>query len=250
MRGLIIAVIILAVLILIALFLWLSNKAYFKFLRHDKPTSYFKDLRYRNVEGIIVGNGAVFKYLYPRRNQQKIYICTTHRRSLDMDFAALKTYFSHVKDGGTAYIYADYGDFKKYKDLRTPADFEIIHPHIFLERQEKPRKLRNKYPVIFFPGYTFSYLFMRTFKMMGMYKKDRALLSNVAYNEADIKEMGEILSNMASFCLERTLKPVILLMDNGDMRVNNELKERCVRSGEVEVKIIKRSSDFKEILFK
>ena len=70
-----VCVIIALIIILVGIIFYLANKAYFKFLRHDKPTSYFKDLKWRNTDSILIGQGKVFKYLYPKKYQQKVYMC-------------------------------------------------------------------------------------------------------------------------------------------------------------------------------
>ena len=246
MEGIIkIIVIIALIIVLIGILLYLANKAYFKFLRHDKPTSYFKDLRWRNTDSILVGQGKVFKYLYPRKYQQKVYMCMTYKRALDMDFAALKTYYSHVKPGGTVKLFADYGDYSKNKGLRTPADYEIIHPHIFMALNEKKPKRKLKYPIAFYTRYTFGYLFMRVFKMVGIYKKMEIKPSKVSYNEADVKAMGDTLREMAEFVLEREMHPVILLMDNKDKSINQELAEAARAAGDVEIRVIYNNNDLK-----
>ncbi|MCR5345507.1 MAG: hypothetical protein K6E46_05620 [Lachnospiraceae bacterium] len=240
-----ICVIIALIIIIVGIIFYLANKAYFKFLRHDKPTSYFKDLKWRNTDSILVGQGKVFKYLYPKKYQQKVYMCMTYKRSLEMDFAALKTYFSHVKPNGTVKIFADYGDYRKNMKLRTPADYEIVHPHIFLALNEKKPKRRVKYPIVFYFTYTWGYLFMRAFKMAGIYKKTEVKPSKVAYNSDDVKKMGELLRQMSEFCLERELRPFILLMDNKDKSINQELAEIARAAGDVEIKVIYNNNDFK-----
>ena len=240
-----VCVIIAIVIIVAAVLCYLANKAYFKFLRHDKPTSYFKDLKWRNTDSILIGQGKVFKYLYPKKFQQKVYMCMTYRRSLDMDYAALKTYFSHVKPNGTVKIFADYGDYKKNLKLRTPADYEIIHPHIFMALKERKPKRKTKYPIVLYAAYTWGYLFMRAFKMAGIYKKTEVKPSRVPYNKEDINAMGATLREMAAFVLERELHPVILLMDNKDKTINQELAELARAAGDVEIKVIYNNNDFK-----
>ena len=81
--------------------------------------------------------------------------------------------------------------------------------------------------------------------MAGIYKKTEVKPSKVAYNSDDVKKMGELLRQMSEFCLERELRPFILLMDNKDKSINQELAEIARAAGDVEIKVIYNNNDFK-----
>lgn len=94
------------------------------------PTSYFSDLRFRNMKAIAVGSTAAWQYL--DADADKCYNALGFSRSNSMCFNMLKTYFSHVGDGGEVFYIVDPQESDRIGDYISPCDFLHIHRLLFM----------------------------------------------------------------------------------------------------------------------
>lgn len=225
-----------------------------KWIGKERPTSYFQDLRFRNMEGIVVGSTKAWKYMNLKGKENDIYNCLTYERTLDMDFATLKTYFSHVKKGGKVYFVVDYSENEKLGFRIMPRDFNYVHPHIFLEMGKRGDKIKGLMPLVYHPRFTLGYFFSKIKKNMGLYKNSTWKLSkkkNLDIDTDKVKKFVDRLDAIVNFCWKRELEPEIILL-NAD--ANNNCANDIVRAyfapkyPEFDLHIISNAKEMNEIV--
>lgn len=187
-----------------------------KWIAKERPTSYFQDLRFRNMDGIVVGSTKAWKYMNLKGKENEIYNCLTYQRTMAMDFATLKTYFSHVKKGGSVYFVIDYSENAKLGFTIMPRDFNYVHPHIFLEMGKTADKIKGFMPLVYYPRFTVGYFFSKIKKNMGMYKNSTWKLSkskNLDIDTDKVKKFVDKVDAIVNFCWKRELNPEIILLN-------------------------------------
>lgn len=223
-------------------------------LSKERPTSYFQDLRFRNMEGILVGSTKAWKYYDPTDLEDRIYNCTTYKRAFAMDFATLKTYYSHVKKGGRVILVVDYEEAEEIGYKILPRDFNYIHPHIFLQLGKKADKEKAALPLVYYPGFTVRYFFYKLKKNMGGYKKRSWKLceeKNLDINTVKVKNMVDRIDAVVHFCWDRELEPEVLLLNSGaDNNCANEIIRAyfAPRFPEVDIKLVDDAATMNELI--
>ena len=142
--GIIPAIVADALLILICGAVLLTDKLSVRWWTREKPAGFFQDLRWRNVPGLVVGSTKAWKYIDFSRFNGGIYNCVTYKRSFYMDFAMLKTYFSHVKKNGKVFIVFDYSEAEELGWAISPRTGAIFILICFLRLGK--RQIRKKQP--------------------------------------------------------------------------------------------------------
>lgn len=220
----------------------------------ERPTSYFQDLRFRNMEAIVVGSTKAWKYLNLKGKENEIYNCLTYQRTMAMDFATLKTYFSHVKKGGKVYFVVDYSENEKLGYTIMPRDFNYVHPHVFLELGKSGDKIKGLMPLVYHPRFTVGYFFCKIKKNMGLYKKSTWKLSkakNLDIDTVKVKRFVDRLDTIINFCWDRELNPEIILLNADE---NNNCANDIIRAyfapkyPEFDLHIISNSKEINEIV--
>lgn len=223
-------------------------------LGKEKPTSYFQDLRFRNMDGIVVGSTKAWKYLNLKGMEDKIYNCLTYERTMTMDFATLKTYFGHVKKEGHVYFVVDYSENEKLGNIIMPRDFSYVHPHIFLESGRKGDKIQAVMPLVYYPRFTVGYFFSKLKKNMGMYNNSTWKLSkgkNLDIDTVKVKKVADRVNTIVNFCWKRDLQPEIILLNADD---DNNCANDIIRAyfapryPELDLHIISNAKELNEIV--
>lgn len=223
-------------------------------LSKERPTSYFQDLRFRNMEGIVVGSTKAWKYLDMNDLEDRIYNCTTYKRAFAMDFATLKTYYSHVRKGGRVILVVDYEEAEEIGYKILPRDFNYIHPHIFLQLGKKADKEKAALPLIYYPGFTLRYFFYKLKKNMGGYRKGSWKLSkdkNLDINTEKVKKMVDKIDAVVHFCWDRELEPEVLLLNAGaDNNCANDIIRAyfAPRFPEVNIRLVDDAAKMNELI--
>ena len=220
----------------------------------EKPTSYFQDLRFRNMEGIVVGSTKAWKYLDLKGKEDKIYNCLTYQRAMTMDFATLKTYFGHVKKDGHVYFVVDYSENESLNNIIMPRDFSYVHPHIFLESGKKGDKVQAAMPLVYYPKFTMGYFFSKLKKNMGLYKNSTWKLAKGQNRDIDtdkVKKVADRVNMIVNFCWKRDLQPeMILLNADEDNNCANDIIRAYFanRYPELDLHIISNAKELNEIV--
>lgn len=191
-------------------------------LNKDKPTSYFKDLRWRNTPCLVLGSGNAWKYLKIKKSSPTFYRVLTYRRSLDMNFNALKTYFSHVAYGGKIRVIIDAYQIKKDEGLIFPSDYKDIHPHIFLALGKKEPKERMNKPFWGFKKFSLGYIFTRGLKSLKFFKKGTWGVKDVTFTQEESQSVAKRLVEMAEFIKERDLVPEFYFLKDTKDAINSD----------------------------
>lgn len=220
--GIIPAIVADALLILSCGAVLLTDKLSVRWWTREKPAGFFQDLRWRNVPGLVVGSTKAWKYIDFSRFNGGIYNCVTYKRSFYMDFAMLKTYFSHVKKNGKVFIVFDYSEAEELGWAISPRDWSYIHPHLFLALGKTADKKKNSHPLFYYPKQTIGYVCARILKELGFYKKTTWKHSNDMNLDIDTEQVQKRISaieKMLCFCWERDLVPELVLL-NGSRKNN------------------------------
>lgn len=249
--GIVPVIIMAAVLVAVLICIFASNKLFLRWVSHDKPSSYFQDLGYRDMDAIVVGSTKAWRYTDFAPIKNKAYNCTSYKRSQLMNFAALKTYHSHVKDGGKVYFCFDCKEAVDLGASISPIDYKYIHPHIFLALKKKQDPKTAKYPVMYYPGLVMGFVRSRFLKKTGFYKKHTWKIGeNIKVNDNALKILTNKLSEVISFCTERNLKPVIVMFSGGsDVNIINKISDGLKSvNADAEVLSVKNAGEWNNIL--
>ena len=176
--------------------------------RKYSPTSFFQDMGKRNMRGIAVGGTA--GWLNANLSAGDVYDALGVFRSFEMNFAVLKTYWSHLREHGTVYFIADIPEMTEAEGQVSPSDFYFVHAHYFLKTGVSRDKKREFNPLVFDRDYSFRFLKAAGQKNRG----DGAwALSGSApeITEAAVKQYADRLKEVAAFCEDRELKLRVIL---------------------------------------
>lgn len=220
--GIIPAIVADIVLIVICGGILLTDKLSVRWWTREKPPGFFQDLRWRNVPGLVVGSTKAWKYIDFTRFGDQIYNCVTYKRSFHMDFAMLKTYFSHVKKDGKIFIVFDYSEAEELGWAISPRDWSYIHPHLFLALGKTADKKKNSHPLFYYPKQTIGYVCTRIIKKLGFYKNatwKRSNDMNLDIDTGKVQKRIQAIDKMLCFCWERDLVPELILI-NGSSENN------------------------------
>ena len=169
-----------------------------------------------------------------------------------MDFATLKTYFSHVKKGGNVYFVADYSEYAKSDCNIMPRDFIYVHPHIFLEMGKVGDKMKGIIPLLYYPRFTLGYFFGKLNKNMGIYKNSTWKMSKIKnYNIDKVKKFVDRIDTVINFCWKRKINPRIILInsDSKNNSVNNIIKaDLALKYPEFELNIVSNAKELNNII--
>lgn len=176
------------------------------------PTSYFSDLRFRNMDAIAVGSTAAWHYL--DIDAEKCYNAVGFRRSNAMCFNMLKTYFSHVCDGGTVFYIVDPAESDSIGDYISPCDFLHIHRLLFLYLGVSSPAKSRAYPLAF--DFAFSIrcaaaCFARKHGLCPASWK-RSATSTLSLSDSMCEQLEEVLL----FCEERELNCRFVFINRSD----------------------------------
>lgn len=170
------------------------------------PKSYFQDLNWRNMDGIIVGSSKAHRGI---KSTQYLYNVTGFRRNDLMCFQMLRTYYSHVKNGGTVFYIVDPKESSRIGfDYISPADHAHIHPHIMLVLGAVMTQERRINSLYYDKKYAFGLLF-HLFKM-------KIHLPCFWSSKNSIKINNDILNNLkdvVKFCNERELNCKLIFLN-------------------------------------
>lgn len=216
------AIVLNALLALAIAIVVLARRAYDKWLAQEKPTSYFLDLGKRNMDAIAVGSTKPWKYLKPDGLEDRLYCCLTYRRSLTMDDATLKTFYSHVHPGGKAFLFLDWTEIQKIGEKIYARDWKYSHPHVFLELGVTSNHITQQNPLAYDARFLFGYFFHSLFKrscLSRVFSWKRTRRRNLDLDVSRVNALGRRIEEIVRFCTEREIKPVILLL-SGDADTN------------------------------
>lgn len=224
-----------ALLLLLIATVFFARRAYDKWLAEEKPSSYFQDLGKRNMDAIAVGSTKAWKHLRLKGLEDRVYSCLTYRRSLTMDYATLKTFFSHVRPGGKAFLFIDWTEINRIGETIYARDWKYSHPHVFLEMGVKSNNITKLNPLTHDTRFLFGYFFQSLLKRSGLsriFGWRRTRRKNLGLDASRVKQLAQRISGIVQFCNERGIEPVILLL-GGDADTNrandvllSDLKER------------------------
>lgn len=166
------------------------------------PSSYFQDLRWRNLPAIAVGSTRAWESL--SRDRDEYYFAAGFRRSNAMSFHMLRTYFSHVREGGTVYYVVDPEENARIGDYISPADFLHIHPHVFLKLGIKtPTPQQRANPLVFDRGFALRFAWHDLLRTLGLTKNSRWKPARDELPGAEA--LSEALRGVVEFCAQRGL---------------------------------------------
>ena len=182
---------------------FLINRNCQKLFRATGPGSYFQDLGWRNVEAIVVGSTLSWRYI----DFKKIpyYNATGFKRSNEMNFNMLKTYYSHVREGGTVYYIVDPLESKAIGDYISPCDFQHIHPHVFLKLGVSYPVINQINPLVFDRRYSIEFFCTYILKKFGV-GNSWSSKDSVTLDESYANKLGQDLQGIMVFCQDRNLK--------------------------------------------
>lgn len=209
-------------LVLLAAILLFALHVNTKWLAKERPSSYFQDLTKRNMDAIAVGSTKAWKYLKLDGLEKKVFNCLTYRRALAMDFATLKTYFSHVRPDGKVFLFVDWKEINRLGFTVYARDWDYVHPHVFLAMDLKRDKASEKLPTPKNLTFFFGYFFNAVAKKLGLFRHTtwkRTDEKNVDINTKSVKVIVDRLSKTVQFCYDRDLEPVLVLL-SGDADTN------------------------------
>ena len=200
----------------------LARRAYFKWLADDKPSYFFADLGKRNMDAIAVGSTKAWKYLDTRDTADRLYPCLTYRRSLTMDIETLKTFFSHVRPGGTAFLFIDWKEIQAIGETIYARDWKYANPLSFLRMGINSNDITKKEPLLCDTRFLFGYVLQSVPKRLGLFRRttwNRTNAAGVAPDPARAEALVKRLEDVAAFCRARELRPVLMLL-SGNAETN------------------------------
>lgn len=227
----------------------LARRAYDKWLLEEKPTSYF-----RNMDAIAVGSTKAWKYLRSKGLEDRLYLCTTYRRSLTMDYATLKTFYSHVHPGGKAFLFIDWKEINEIGEKIFVRDWKYVHSLTFLAMGKKNNNVTKLNPLTHDTRFLFSYFFLSVLKRLGFFKVfswRKTNKKNLDIDTAQVKKLVDRLSEIVQFCYNRDIEPVLLLL-SGDADTNcaNEIIHAYLapRDYDLTVKIVPNEKEMNRLV--
>lgn len=199
------------------------NKYCVKVFKALAPTSYFSDLRFRNMDAIAVGSTIAWKYL--NIDEEKCYDAVGIRRSNAMCFNMLKTYFSHVHTNGTVYYFVDPLESDAIGDYASPCDFIHIHRLVFLYLGMSSPMKRRENPMIYDTDFSLRCAAAYFCKKHSLLPKTWKLSASHAVEISE--DLRGQLAEVRSFCEERELCLKLVVINRSTE--NNEKTAAKVR---------------------
>lgn len=189
----------------------LNEKLLPAWFKAEEPTSFFRDLSWRNADKLVLGSTKLWNHLDRRDDQRAVYALPVYRCSLKSQFDMLKCYFGHLKSRGEVLYFIDAREAVKLSDAVNPLDVHFIHRLVYMASGDKPSDDALRFPLLAFPLYSLGYVFTKIARC-GCGPRRKRFLKQPSSAILGSKKICEHIMAVDGFCRERDLRVVFCLV--------------------------------------
>ncbi|MCG6191502.1 hypothetical protein [Maribellus maritimus] len=224
------------------------------------PPNVFTDTR-RNFEYLLLGSTKMWRNIdvnsYNQNGKNKILSFAFYKRSLYADSFILRRMFSYLRENGTVLITIDLDDEKHYsKETLSYADLRMLHPITLRIRKFKFERIMVKYPLIFYPVFSFGYLFNKLKNSLFYYSDWNKKTNDLDQNTDNVitlthEKLISKIEQMTGFAKERgyNTKIACMVRSKESMYVFRELEDRLhIQHPGLEMIALESKKDFDELV--